>query len=111
MINNIRCGVLTASDVVCYYGRELTNNGDSMNLAFDTLDFAERAQKAGFTREQAEFQAREIAAGVENKLATKNDVLDLRKDLVIMQHQLIIKMGAMQVVSIGVLMTLLQFFK
>ena len=70
-------------------------------MIFDTLDFAERAQKAGFTREQAEFQAREIAHGIEHKLATKQDLSTLR-------DQLIIRFGAMLGVAIAILAAIIK---
>ncbi len=54
-------------------------------IIFDTLDFADRAEKAGFTREQAEFQAREAANAIENKLVSKEDLnretSGIRKDI------------------------------
>lgn len=67
------------------------------SIIFDTLDFADRAEKAGFTREQAEFQAREIASGVEKNLATKQDLKDL-------EQRMIIKMGGMLMVAVTILL-------
>lgn len=91
-------------------------------LLFDTLDFAERAIKAGFTREQAEFQAREAAAAIETKLATRDDITEVHKqigltrrdfikEIKLVEHRMTIKFGAMLVASIGILVTVLQFFK
>lgn len=64
-------------------------------IIFDTLDFSKRAQEAGFTKEQAEFQAREIASGVEKSLATKQDLKDL-------ELRMIIKFGGMLIVAMSV---------
>jgi hypothetical protein len=44
------------------------------NIVFDTLQFAKRAEKAGFTKEQAEFQAEEWVSTIESQLATKKDI-------------------------------------
>lgn len=68
-------------------------------LIFDTLDFSKRAQEAGFTKEQAEFQAREAANAIENKLATKNDIADLRKDLKDFENRMVIKFGGMLIAA------------
>lgn len=79
------------------------------SLIFDTLEFSKRAQKAGFTKEQAEFQAREAAQAIETKIASKIDISDLRKDLKDLELRMTIKLGAMQIVAIGILFTLLKF--
>jgi hypothetical protein len=50
-------------------------------IVFDTLQFAKRAEKAGFTKEQAEFQAEEALHLIENQLATKKDIAFLREDV------------------------------
>ena len=42
--------------------------------SFDTLKFAKRAEKAGFTKQQAEFQAEEIAKVIDDNLITKDDL-------------------------------------
>lgn len=89
-------------------------------IIFDTLEFAERAMKAGFSREQAEFQAREAANAIENKLATKSNIAelqyevrtdlsrnksDLMQEMKMMEQRLTIKMGGMMVVAVGILLT------
>ncbi len=78
-------------------------------IIFDTLDFADRAEKAGFTREQAEFQAREAAHAIETKLASKPELYSVRDDLLkemkMMEQRLTIKMGGMVVAAVGILLT------
>ena len=78
-------------------------------IIFDTLDFSKRAEKAGFTKDQAEFQAKEAANAIETKIASKIDISDLRKDIKDLELRMTIKLGAMQIVSIGILFTLLKF--
>lgn len=95
-------------------------------IIFDTLAFADRAEKAGFTREQAEFQAREAAHAIENKLVSKEDLgtetSGIRKDLTsfreevskefkALENRMIIKFGGMLVVAMGIYPTISKFFK
>lgn len=75
--------------------------GEGMSIAFDTLKYAKRAEKAGFTKEQAEFQAEELAKLIDDRLATKDDLKGL-------ESRIVIKMGSMLVLAIGVIVTLLQ---
>jgi len=50
-------------------------------LAFDTLAYAKKLKAAGFTDKQAEVQAEAIAEIIEERLATKQDILDLKRDM------------------------------
>jgi hypothetical protein len=91
-------------------------------IIFDTLDFSKRAQEAGFTKEQADFQAREAAHAIENKIASKSDIAelqyevrtdltrnksDLMQEMKMMEQRLTIKMGGM----VGLAVTILLAFK
>ena len=55
-------------------------------IAFDTLKFVERLEKAGMPREQAsalaEVQKEVFSEALESTLATKTDIRDVRDDLV-----------------------------
>ena|SRR5580698_1017441 len=99
-------------------------------IIFDTLDFSKRAMEAGFTREQAEFQAREAANAIEYKLASKDDLTretsgirgdlnretsSIRKDISSLreevakefkafENRMTIKFGAMMVTAVGILL-------
>ena len=44
---------------------------------FDTLQYAKKLKKAGFTEQQAEIQAEALADFIENNLATKRDLKEL----------------------------------
>ena len=79
-----------------------------MDIAFDTLAYAKKLKSAGFTDEQAEIQAEALAQIVDEKLATKKDILLLQHDIKELESRLIIKMGSMLVVTIGILATLMK---
>lgn len=66
------------------------------NIVFDTLQFAKRAEQAGFTKEQAEFQAEEISKLIETELATKKDLENLA-------NKITVRFGGMLVIAIGIL--------
>lgn len=66
------------------------------SIVFDTLEYARAAEKAGFTKAQAEFQAHEFAKLINENLATKQDLKDLKKDLIIW-------IGSIIVVAVGLL--------
>ena len=52
-----------------------------MAIALDTLDYARRLREAGFTEQQAEGQARALAAAMTDALATKQDLRELEARL------------------------------
>ena len=83
---------------------------NTMALTFDTLQYAKKLQKAGFTEEQAEIQAetfKEQTATINNwidsNLVTKRD---LKQALNMLKQDLTIRLGSMivaAVVTLGVL--------
>ena len=84
------------------------------NIVFDTLQFAKRAEKAGFTKQQAEFQAEEMANIISNEIATKRDLVDVKNEIIsdlkeirlemeALSNRLVLKFGAMMVAAVGVL--------
>ena len=50
-------------------------------VAFDTLSYAKRLKAAGFTEEQADVQAEAFLELVDERLATKQDILGLKRDI------------------------------
>ena len=50
-------------------------------ITFDTLTYAKRLRDAGFTEQQAEAQAEALHAVVDENLATKHDIEQLRNEL------------------------------
>ncbi|MGH8554013.1 MAG: coiled-coil domain-containing protein [Gammaproteobacteria bacterium] len=50
-------------------------------IAFDTLKFAKRLKEAGFTEQQAEALADAEAELIEQNLATKRDIAEIKRDI------------------------------
>ncbi len=50
-------------------------------IVFDTLKFAKRLKEAGFTEQQAEALADAEAEFIEQNLATKRDIADVKRDI------------------------------
>ena len=50
-------------------------------IAFDTLKFAKRLKEAGFTEQQAEALADAEAEFIEQNLATKRDIANVKRDI------------------------------
>jgi len=57
-------------------------------MAFDTLAYAKKLKASGFTEEQAEIQAKALAEIVEERLATKQDILLLSRDIKELEERL-----------------------
>ena len=50
-------------------------------ITFDTLSYAKKLKAAGFTEQQAEVQAEAFAEIIEERLATKQDIVLLQRDI------------------------------
>lgn len=72
----------------------------SKAITFDTLQYANKLKKAGLSEQLAEIQAEALKEIIEDNLATKRDLEDLKKDLTI-------RMGTMFAVSVSILSILL----
>ncbi|MDD5411771.1 MAG: DUF1640 domain-containing protein [Methylobacter sp.] len=81
-------------------------------ITFDTHSFVKKLKAVGFTEEQAEVFASEQARLIEDKLATKNDLVELetnlRRDMLEMEYRIIIKLGGLMAASIAVVATLVK---
>ena len=79
---------------------------------FDTLMYAKKLREAGVPEKQAEIQAEALLEIMENNVATKSDLTELKKefkmDLKELEYKLIIKMGAMFGLTIGVLAAIIK---
>ena len=95
----------------------------SSSLAFDTLAYAKKLKGTGFTEAQAEVQAEALAKIVDERLATKQDILDLRRDMkelevslkrdmkeleVSLKHDLTLRLGGMLTAGIVIVATLVK---
>ena len=69
------------------------------DITFDTLKYAKKLREAGFTEQQAEIQAEALREIIDEKLATKTDLRELKKDI-------IIATGSIMAVGIGVIAAL-----
>ena len=81
-------------------------------ITFDTHAFVKKLKAVGFTEEQAEVFAAEQAKLIEDKLATKNDLIELeahlRRDMKELEYRIIIKLGTLMALSIGVVAVLVK---
>ena len=57
-------------------------------MVFDTYAAVKKLKEAGFTEQQAEAQITLLAEIVENDLATKRDIAELRKDIEVLRADL-----------------------
>ncbi len=88
------------------------------SIVFDTLQCAKRLEEAGFTRQQAEAQAEEIAKVIDEQLATKKDIREIKKELKELEERLTYKLtsrfgyiATAVVAFLSALMSFLHFFK
>ena len=80
----------------------------SGSLAFDTLAYAKKLKEAGLTEAQAEIHAEALAEIVDERLATKQDILDLKRDMKEMEMRLTIRLGAMLTAGIVIVAVLVK---
>jgi len=73
--------------------------------SFDTLAYAKKLKAAGVPEQQAEVQAEAIAEIIEEKLATKKDLLELEERLT---YKLTIRFGSMLIAAVTVLAILIK---
>ncbi len=82
------------------------------NIVYDTLAYVKKLKKAGFTDEQAEVQAEEIARVLNDHIATKTDLEKaLKEPEYKLKYQIITAVGGMlvgAVIIIGVLIKILR---
>lgn len=77
---------------------------------FDTLMYAKKLEAKGFTSEQAEAQVEMIKEVIDNQLATKQDINeikrdieDVRRDIKEAMDKIVIRLGSLLVIAVGVL--------
>ena len=94
---------------------------NTMTAVFDTLQYAKKLREAGFTEQQAEVQAEAMAELVDDKLATKQDIFalkrdieelraELKRDMKELEYRLTIKMGSFLIIGLTALVTLMKLF-
>jgi len=88
-------------------------------ITFDTLAYSKKLKAAGFTEQQAEVQAEAFAEIIEDRLATKQDILilqrdikeleaSLKRDMKELELRLTVRLGLMMAGSIAIVATLVK---
>lgn len=80
----------------------------SNSTTFDTLSYVKKLKAAGVPEEQAEVHAEIFNEIIEERLATKQDILDLKRDIKEMEMRLTIRLGAMMTAGIIIVATLVK---
>lgn len=82
-------------------------------ITFDTLSYAKKLKSAGVPEQQAEIQAEAISEIIDEKIATKKDLLalegNIKKDMELLKKDLIIKLGSMIIGSFIATVSILGF--
>ncbi len=81
-------------------------------VTFDTLGYFEKLKAAGFTEEQAKAQANALREVIEERLATKGDLvqmeLRLTSEMQKLELRMTLKLGAMLAASVAIVATLVK---
>ncbi|MBL8698439.1 MAG: DUF1640 domain-containing protein [Alphaproteobacteria bacterium] len=75
------------------------------NVAFDTLKLAKRLEEVGFAPNQAAATSSAIADAMSDliaNLATKTDIVLLRRDMAEIELRMTVKLGAMLAAAVGI---------
>lgn len=78
---------------------------------FNTLKYAKILEESGLPRNQAEAHMQIITAVVEEDMATKSDIKELRLELQGFKNEIIVKLGIMITVVLPITLALLQFLQ
>lgn len=80
---------------------------------FNTLKYAKMLEEVGFSRDQSETSIKILVEIMEDKLATKQDFQEFKKDIVFAiaqsESKLTIRMGTMLAASIAILTAIHKF--
>ena len=81
-------------------------------MTFDSLGYFEKLKAAGFTEEQAKVQANALREVIEERLATKGDLvqmeLRLTSEMQKLELRMTLKLGAMLAASVAIVATLVK---
>ena len=81
-------------------------------VTFETLGYFEKLKTAGFTEEQAKAQANALREVIEERLATKGDLvqmeLRLTSEMQKLELRMTLKLGAMLAASVAIVATLVK---
>ena len=62
---------------------------------FNTLRYMKKLEEVGISRDQAETHIQIIAEIIEGDMATKQDVKEIKDEMIKLEYRLIIKLGAL----------------
>ena len=88
-------------------------------IAFDTHSLVKRLKSVGFTEEQSEVFAEEQARIIDERLATKQDIvalqrdmkaleINLKRDMKELEYRMTIKLGTLMIVAVGAVAALVK---
>jgi hypothetical protein len=97
----------SAEDCYCRF------TGEHMStVTFDTLSFARKLQALGFTKEQAEGFAQLQRELIDERLATKADIVaaknELQQQIKDLEYRLTIRLGGMMAASVAIVAALVK---
>lgn len=75
---------------------------------FDTLKYSKALEAVGISRDQAEAHIRIIAEIVEDEMATKQDIKELKDEMLKLEYRLVIKLGALVTAVVAAAVTVLK---
>ena len=75
---------------------------------FNTLMYAKKLEEVGISRQQAEAHVQIIAEIIEGDVATKQDVKEIKDEMLKLEYRLIIKLGALVTVIIATAVAILK---
>lgn len=74
---------------------------------FDTLKYSKILEAAGISRTHAEAQIHVMTEIVEDELATKQDIKDLKDEMQKLEYRLVIKLGTLITAVVSIAVTIL----
>lgn len=75
---------------------------------FNTLRYAKRLEEVGIPRDQAEAHIQIISEIIEGDVATKQDVKEIKDEMLKLEYRLIIKLGALVTAIIATAVAILK---
>ncbi len=75
---------------------------------FNTLRYSKMLEAVGIPRDHAEAHVTIIAEIIEGELATKQDVKEIKDEMLKLEYRLVIKLGALVTAAIALAVTILK---
>ncbi len=78
-------------------------------ITFDKLAYVDALKSGGFTAEQARAQASALEDALRDTVATRQDIIDLKKEMQIIKRDIVITLGGM-IIGLGGVLIAIKFF-